>query len=224
MTAAGILLAAGSGERLGSSVPKAFVEMDGRPVLLYSLDVVRSSRAITDIVVTVPSGWEGRASALAGAGIRVVTGGDTRQRSVAAALRSLEDTPDLDVVVCHDVARPLATAGLLETVVNALQDADGAVPVIPMVDTVKRVEDGRVVETIPRGGMVRVQTPQAFRFQALLRAHRDAAPWDEVATDDSALLERIGLRVVAVEGEPDNIKITTPADLQLAALLRRRRG
>ena len=220
MTAAAILLAAGRGERLGSSVPKAFVELDGRPLLLYSLDVLRSSRTITTLVVTVPSGWEGRAAALVGAGARVVVGGETRQRSVAAALRVLDDAIALDVVVCHDVARPLATADLFESVVKALEDADGAIPVIPAVDTLKRVEEGRVVETIPRTGVVRVQTPQAFRLRALLRAHREAEEDGVQATDDAALLERIGLRVAAVKGELDNIKVTTPEDLRLASLLR----
>ena len=222
MTAAAVLLAAGRGERLGSDVPKAFVELDERPLLLHSLEAIRSSTTFVLVVVTAPPGWEGRAAALAGQGALVVTGGDTRQRSAAAALEGLEQRPDIDVIVCHDVARPLATTRLFESVVKALADADGAVPVIPVVDTLKRVEGARVLETVPRDGVVRVQTPQAFRREALVRAHADAGSED--ATDDAALLERIGLRVAAVEGEPDNIKITLPEDLRLASLLRRKRG
>lgn len=222
MSVAAILLAAGRGERLGSEVPKAFVELDGRPLLLYSLDVIRSTPAVAFVVVAAPAGWEGRASALAGQGALVVTGGDTRQRSVAAALEGLVDRPDLDVVVCHDVARPLASTGLFESVVKALSDADGAIPVVPVVDTLKRVEGGRVLDTVPRDRLVRVQTPQAFRGEALVRAHGGAASED--ATDDAALLERIGLRVAAVHGEHGNIKITEPEDLQLASFLRSHRG
>ena len=222
MSVAAILLAAGRGERLGSDVPKAFVELDGRPLLLYSMDVIRRIPDVAFVVVTAPSGWEGRASALAGQGALVVTGGDTRQRSVAAALEGLAERPDLDVVLCHDVARPLASGGLFGSVVKALAEADGAVPVVPVVDTLKRVDGERVLETVPRDRLVRVQTPQAFRREALVRAHGEAASED--ATDDAALLERIGLRVAAVDGEHDNIKITEPQDLALASFLRSRRG
>jgi 2-C-methyl-D-erythritol 4-phosphate cytidylyltransferase len=224
MSAAAILLAAGRGERLGSDVPKAFAELDGRPLLLHSLDVVRSSPGITSIVVAAPPGWEGRVQALVGDGSRVVTGGETRQGSVAAALEAIGEQEDAGVVVCHDVARPLATASLFQAVVGALDGFDGAIPVIPIVDTLKRVKEDEVVETVSRAGLVRVQTPQAFGWAALTRAHRDADLGGEDATDDAMLLERVGLRVAAVPGEPDNIKVTTPADLRLAALLRDARG
>jgi 2-C-methyl-D-erythritol 4-phosphate cytidylyltransferase len=224
MSVAAILLAAGRGERLGSDVPKAFAELDGRPLLLHALDVVRSLPAITSVVVTAPPGWEGRVQALAGEGARVVTGGETRQGSVAAGLGLLMDRDDPEVIVCHDVARPRATSRLFEAVLAALEGVDGAVPGIPLVDTLKRVKDGEVIETVPREGLVRVQTPQAFRAQALARAHADGGPGGERATDDAMLLERAGFRVAVVPGEPGNIKITTPEDLRLAALLENARG
>ena len=219
MSAAAILLAAGRGERLGSNVPKAFAELDGRPLLVHSLEIVRSAPSITSVIVAAPPGWEGRVQALVGEGPRVVTGGETRRDSVAGALGTLMGEEGPDVVVCHDVARPRATSRLFEDVVAALERADGAIPVIPIVDTLKRVKDREVVETVPREGLVRVQTPQAFRSTALERAHREADLGGEDATDDSMLLERVGLRVAIVPGEPGNIKITTPDDLRLAGLL-----
>lgn len=230
MSAAAILLAAGRGERLGSNVPKAFAELDGRPLLLHSLEIVRSVPSITSVVVAAPPGWEGRIEALVGDGPRVVTGGETRRDSVVAALGTLMGQGGPEVVVCHDVARPRATPRLFEAVVAALagedgeDGADGAIPVIPIVDTLKRVKDREVVETVSREGLVRVQTPQAFRSAALVRAHRDADLRGGEATDDSMLLERVGLRVAIVPGEPGNIKITTPEDLRLAVLLGRAGG
>jgi 2-C-methyl-D-erythritol 4-phosphate cytidylyltransferase len=224
MSAAAILLAAGRGERLGSDVPKAFAELDGRPLLLHSLEIVRSAPSITSVVVTAPPGWEGRVQALVGDGPRVVTGAETRRGSVAAALETLMGQEAPDVVVCHDVARPRATPRLFEAVVAALHDVDGAIPVVPIVDTLKRVKDREVVETVSREGLVRVQTPQAFRATALARAHREADLGGEDATDDAMLLERVGLRVAVVPGEPENIKITTRHDLRLASLLGRPGG
>lgn len=224
MSAAAILLAAGRGERLGSNVPKAFAELDGRPLLLHSLEIVRSAPSITSVIVTAPPGWEGRVQALIGEGPRVVTGGETRRDSVAAALRTLMSEEGPDVVVCHDVARPRATPRLFEDVVAALGGVDGAIPVLSIVDTLKRVKDREVVETVPREGLVRVQTPQAFRSTALVQAHREADLRGEDATDDAMLLERVGLRVAIVPGELENIKITTPDDLRLAGLLGRAGG
>jgi 2-C-methyl-D-erythritol 4-phosphate cytidylyltransferase/2-C-methyl-D-erythritol 2,4-cyclodiphosphate synthase len=223
MSAAAILLAAGRGERLGSDTPKAFADLEGRPLLLHALDVVRRSPEIATIVVTATPGWEGRVAALVGEGPVVVTGGETRQRSVAAAVAALTERKEPDVIVCHDVARPRATSRLFQAVIAALKDAEGAIPVIPIVDTLKRVKEGVVLETLSRDGLVRVQTPQAFRSEALVRAHRDADLGGESATDDAMLLERAGMRVAVVPGEADNIKITTSDDLRLAALLGRQR-
>lgn len=222
MRAAAILLAAGRGERLGTGIPKGFVELDGRPLLAHALDGVRRCRAVQVVAVAVPSGWEGRARDLVGDGIHVVTGGDTRQRSVTAVLRVLEGAADpVEAVVCHDVARPRATAALFDAVLDALEGADGAIPVIPITDTVKRVEDGHVSETLPRDELVLVQTPQAFRWSALKESHEAAERDGFEATDDAALLERSGFRVAVVAGDPANVKVTWPEDLRLASLLGR---
>jgi 2-C-methyl-D-erythritol 4-phosphate cytidylyltransferase len=226
MNAAAILLAAGRGERLGTGVPKGLVELDGRSLLAYSLAAVRRCRAVRTIVVVVPAGWEARVLDLIGDEVELVAGGDTRQRSVAAALDKLDALAgdELDAVICHDVARPLAPVALFDSVLRALEGADGAIPVVPVTDTIKRIEDGRVSETLPREGLMVAQTPQAFRRDALKRAHAAAVRDGFEATDDAALLEREGLRVSVVDGDPENIKITIPDDLRLASALARDDG
>ena len=138
----------------------------------------------------------------------VVLGGATRSSSVRAALAVLP--AEADVVVVHDAARPLAGPALFEAVVAEVRaGADGAIPGIPIADTVKRVRDGQVVATLDRAELVAAQTPQAFRADVLRRAHRG----EPEATDDAALVEAAGGRVVVVPGDPDNLKLTTPADL-----------
>jgi 2-C-methyl-D-erythritol 4-phosphate cytidylyltransferase len=217
MNAAAILLAAGGGERLASGVPKGFVELDGRPLIVRSIDAARECLAIKVVLVMVPDGWESRASELIDDGVEVVTGGETRQRSVARALDVLEGRAGrvFEAVVCHDVARPRASSALFDGVLAALERADGAIPAVPVSDTLKRVEDDHVSETIPRDGLVAVQTPQAFRAAALRAAH---ASGDD-ATDDAALVEQAGGKVVVVQGDPSNLKVTTVADLALAERL-----
>lgn len=227
MRAAAILLAAGRGERLGTDGPKAFIELDGRPLLSYSLEAVRGCAEVESVAVAVPVGYEDRTFEIAGPrGVDVVIGGASRQASVENSLDIvLSDLSPLpEAVVVHDVARPLATPDLFDRVLAALDGADGVVPAIPVVDTIKRVDDGAVTETLRRASLVAVQTPQAFRTEALERAHAAARREGVEATDDAALLERIGARVVVVEGDPRNIKITRPGDLHLAALLGQQDG
>jgi len=124
---------------------------------------------------------------------------------------------DAGIIIVHDAARPLAEAGLFAAVVEAVRstEIDGAIPVLPVSDTLKRVEDGRIVETVPREGLVVIQTPQAFVAEALRKAHGDGGE----ATDDAGLLEAAGLLVGAVEGDPRNLKLTRPEDLALAEAL-----
>ena len=222
MRAAAILLAAGRGERLGGDTPKAFVELDGRPLLAYSLDVVRQCEQIEMIAIAVPEGYSDRAFEIAGPrGADIVIGGPSRQSSVENSLdivlSDLEPLPE--AIVVHDVARPLATSEMFDRVLAGLSDGDGVVPAVPVVDTIKRVYDGKVTETLRRDSLVAVQTPQAFRTEALQRAHSAARREGAEATDDAALLERIGSTVVVVEGDVRNMKVTTPEDLQIATVL-----
>lgn len=221
MRAAAILLAAGTGERLGGEVPKALIDLAGRSLLDRAVSAVAAAAGISGYVVAAPPGREDEIGAAASGDrfLAVVTGGDTRQASVALALEALPGA--FDAVVCHDVARALASPALFDRVLEALSGADGVVPVLPVVDTVKRVEGSRVVETVPRESLGLAQTPQAFRRAALEDAHRRARDEGFQGTDDAALLERASRRVVTVPGEPSNLKITEPADLVRAeAVLR----
>jgi 2-C-methyl-D-erythritol 4-phosphate cytidylyltransferase len=222
MRAVAVLLGGGRGERLTADRPKAFIEVGGRTLLGWAVHTVEECPAVDGTIVVVPEGWEDRAEkATAGAEKAVITvrGGPSRQASVAAALAALPG--DADAVICHDVARPLASPKLFSAVLAELDRADGAVPVVAVTDTVKRIRGDVVVETIDRSDLVVVQTPQAFRRKALVTAHRTAAPpaGDGSATDDAALLEAAGFPVVTVPGEPTNVKITRPEDLDLVRSL-----
>ena len=197
-----MVVAAGRGSRFGGA--KQYEVVAGRRVLDWAL---AAARTVSDGLVTVVSAEHARQpEPLAD---RVVAGGATRSASVRAGLSAVPE--DADVVVVHDAARPCATPDLFAAVVAAVRaGASAAVPGIAVVDTVKRVDAGGVVmETVDRTGLVTVQTPQAFAASALRSAH-DGNP---EATDDAALVERAGGRVVVVPGEPANAKVTGPADL-----------
>jgi 2-C-methyl-D-erythritol 4-phosphate cytidylyltransferase len=225
-----LLLAAGSGLRLGAGEPKAFLLLHGVSMLVHSLRAMAASRAIDGVVVVVPPSWERRTTDLlapepaAGCVTQIVAGGRTRQESVRAGLEVVPE--GAAVVLCHDAARPFASPGLFRAVVEALQEgmADqvrGAVPVVASPDTVKRLAGGRIVETLPRGDVAMAQTPQAFDAQALRSAHEDAVRSESPVegTDDAMLLERAGFAVVVVRGEPGNFKITSPQDLARAEIM-----
>jgi 2-C-methyl-D-erythritol 4-phosphate cytidylyltransferase len=213
--ATAIVLGAGAGARLGDGPPKAFREVDGESILLRAVRAAAASPSVVAIVVTVPAGAEPDAEAMldgVGAPVTVVAGGATRQASVRAALAWVPATTP--VVAVHDAARCWASPALFDRVVRAVADgADGAVPVVAVTDTVKRVEDDRVVDTIDRRELRLVQTPQAFRREVLVAAHERAAEAGVVdATDDAALVEG-SAHVLVVEGDVANVKITTAHDL-----------
>jgi 2-C-methyl-D-erythritol 4-phosphate cytidylyltransferase/2-C-methyl-D-erythritol 2,4-cyclodiphosphate synthase len=214
--ATAIVLAAGAGSRLGEGPPKAFREVDGGSILLRAVRAAAASPSVAAIVVTVPAGSEAEAEAMLDAvdtPVTVVAGGATRQASVRAALTWVPATSP--IVAVHDAARCWASPALFDRVVQAVADgADGAVPVVAVTDTVKRVEGDRVVGTVDRRELRLVQTPQAFRRDALVAAHERAAEMGVVdATDDAALVEGSAI-VRAVEGDIANVKITTPHDLE----------
>jgi 2-C-methyl-D-erythritol 4-phosphate cytidylyltransferase len=208
--AVALLVAAGSGERLGAGVPKAFVPLAGRPMLEWSVEAMRAA-GIEEIVVALPPG------AAAPRGCVGVAGGTTRSASVRNALAAaLED----EQVVVHDAARPLVTAAHFLGTLAALEHADAAIAAAPLTDTVKEAGVDRLVTaTLDRSSLWAVQTPQAFRRAVLERA---LAVSDEVlaaATDDAWLVERAGGSVLVVESSPENLKVTTPHDLRVAELL-----
>jgi 2-C-methyl-D-erythritol 4-phosphate cytidylyltransferase len=212
-----LIVAAGSGQRLGSQLPKAFVALAGRPMLQWSVDVLLAVDAVERVVVALPDGCA------APAGTVGVRGGATRSQSVRLALAAAGAG---DPVLVHDAARPLLTPELAERVLAALEQegVDGAIAAAPMADTVKRAgADLRVLETLERSQLWAVQTPQAFRRAALERALDVGDDVLAAATDDSWLVERQGGRVVLVQSSHDNLKVTTAADLAVAeALLARR--
>jgi 2-C-methyl-D-erythritol 4-phosphate cytidylyltransferase len=214
MAVIALIVAAGSGERLGMDTPKALVELAGRTLLQRSVDVLAGVPAIEQIVVALPAGAD------APEGTSGVRGGSVRSESVRLALAAAGPG---DPVLVHDAARPLLTAELARAAIVALEadeSIDGAIAAAPMTDTVKRVdEDGLVCETLDRRELWAVQTPQVFRRAALARA-LDVP--DEVlaqATDDAWLIERAGGRVAVVESSRENLKITTPHDLVVAEML-----
>jgi 2-C-methyl-D-erythritol 4-phosphate cytidylyltransferase/2-C-methyl-D-erythritol 2,4-cyclodiphosphate synthase len=224
--AVAIVVAAGSGSRLGAEAPKALLPLGEEPMLARAVRAAFASGAVGLVVVAAPAGHEDLAHAMIGeAGPHiVVTGGDSRHASVRAALAQVP--ADARIVVVHDAARPFATPSLFNAVIDATEEADAAAPVVPLVDTVKRVRNGWIVSTETREELAVTQTPQAFRVASLRAAHERARAEETQFTDDAALLEWAGYRVRAVEGEPRNFKITTEADLERAIenLARARHG
>ncbi|MEP4380675.1 MAG: bifunctional 2-C-methyl-D-erythritol 4-phosphate cytidylyltransferase/2-C-methyl-D-erythritol 2,4-cyclodiphosphate synthase [Alphaproteobacteria bacterium] len=213
-----LIVAAGRGARMSGDLPKQYQHLHGRPILRHVLEAFAAHPAI-DRVHTVIHRDDDARFADASRGLDLgssVVGGETRQESVRNGLQSLAGgTPPARVLI-HDGARPLTSHALIERVIGALENADGAVPALPLTDTIKRVEDDTIIDTVDRSGLFRAQTPQGFGFQALLTAHERAAG-DTSFTDDAAIAEAAGLRVAVVAGEECNIKITHDDDLARAA-------
>jgi 2-C-methyl-D-erythritol 4-phosphate cytidylyltransferase/2-C-methyl-D-erythritol 2,4-cyclodiphosphate synthase len=207
MRIAAILVAAGTGSRFGAETPKQFLTLGGMPVIR------RAALALLDHVTWLQPVGDAEAIAAALDGVThlpTVAGGATRQASVAAGLAALAPL-EPDLVLVHDAARPLIPPGTIPAVIAALEHAPGAIPAVPVADTLKRGSDGMIAETVPRAGLFRAQTPQGFRFPLLLALHRAAAVAE--ATDDAALLEQAGHAVALVPGGEDNIKLTYPEDI-----------
>nr|WP_295967783.1 2-C-methyl-D-erythritol 4-phosphate cytidylyltransferase [uncultured Actinomyces sp.] len=225
--ACAVLTAAGSGSRLGCEVPKALVELSGRPLVWWAARGLRAG-GVGTIVVTAPAASldEFRAGIADIGGVEVVAGSDrSRQASVALGLAALGQRNEGDVVLVHDAARPLTPAQVTARVIDAVRAGAGAViPVLPVTDTLKSVDASGVVTGTPRrADMVAVQTPQGFRWDVLMRAHEAGASLgaDEAvaATDDAGLVEAIGAVVHTVAGDERSLKVTRPLDLSLAQLL-----
>src|SRR3954447_2216827 len=216
-----IVVAAGSGARLGADRPKAFVRLGGRTMLAWSLAMLDDHDLIDGIVMVVPEEYEERASLLADdlAATKIaaaVAGGATRPESVAAGLSCVPESADF--VLVHDAARPLVPPEVVDRVVEALRaGAEGAVPALALADTVKRVSpDGSVAETLDRGALRAIQTPQGFPLAVLREA---LAERTGDATDCASRVETLGRWVVCVEGDERAFKVTTPADLARAEQL-----
>jgi 2-C-methyl-D-erythritol 4-phosphate cytidylyltransferase len=219
---AAIVAAAGLGTRLGLG-SKALVQINGRTTLARAVELFLNLDEVTRIVVVGPPARLDSATAEVASlnprkPVAVCPGGDSRQQSVRAGLMSLDGA---DYVLIHDAARPLATPALCRRVLAAAIESGAAFPGLPPRDAVKRVEGSRLVESLDRSRIVLAQTPQAFRYQLLLKAHFEAHETGLVGDDDAQLVAAAGHLVTVVEGEPTNLKLTTAEDLEvLEAVLR----
>jgi len=228
--AVALIVAAGSGERLGGKVPKAFIPCGGRPLVAWSIDAFRAVEAINRIVVAVPSGWTaetgGEAEALEGC--VVCEGGAERSLSVRAALAAAGELDPSQAVLVHDAARPFVQPELIERLVAAVAPGTGceaAVAATRVTDTIKVAdEDGNVLSTPSRDTLRAVQTPQAFTNRALSQSLDQGEDVLSAATDDAALVEALGLAVQLVDSPSENFKVTTQNDLDLAELILGRRA
>lgn len=211
MTIDALLMAAGTGTRFGAPVPKQYLPLLGHPVIRHAAEALLRDGLVRRLLPVVAEGEQARVAALLDGlpALPPVAGGATRAESVRAGLDALAADPPAMVLV-HDAARPVIPPGTIAALTAALAEAPGAIPAQPVSDTLKRGAAGRILATVPREGLFRAQTPQAFRFDALRAAHRVG---DGGATDDAALLEAAGLPVALVAGSESNIKITWPEDL-----------
>ena len=213
---AALIVAAGRGERAGDGPPKQYRPLAGRSVLARSIDAMLASPRVTAAIVAIREEHWALYDAAAPADPRLlppVVGGDERALTVRAGLEALAADPP-DIVLIHDAARPFATSATVERVIDALAEADGAFAASPVYDSLRVVEDGAYVRPLPRDGVWRAETPQGFRFDAILAAHR--ASDDAGASDDAEIARRAGLRVVASPSDGDNFKITAPDDFARA--------
>ena len=220
MNVVAIIPAAGVGRRMGGAIEKQFLRLRGIPILAHTLKVFDQSPEVDGIVLVVaPQQRQVLDTEVINPHpceklLGIIDGGPERQDSVANGLRAIP--PESDLVVIHDGVRPLVSVGLVALVLDAARRHGAAIAAIPAGDTVKQVEDQRVVTTLQRETIWLAQTPQAFRVDLLRRAYQKAASDRIVLTDDAALVERIGVSVHLVRSSAENIKVTTPSDLVVA--------
>ncbi len=210
-----ILLAAGEGKRFGEK--KQFIKLKGEPLFQYSLNTINKIDEITDIFLVLPEEDIDRVKVFSFKNVNKVAGGKERQESVYNALKQIENA---DIVIVHDAARPFATENMfIEGIKNVQKGYDGSITAIPAKDTIKKVKNDTVVETLNRNELYIVQTPQTFKFDILKIAHEKARQDNFLGTDDAALVERIGGRITVNKGSSLNFKITIKEDLILANCL-----
>lgn len=218
-----IIVAGGSGTRFGAEVPKQFLELGGRPILMRTIEAFwEQGNGSLDVIVTLPADqmdlWRELCDKYAFAvAHQVVAGGKTRWHSVKNALNSIGDTAGVDVIAVHDGVRPLAGVDLINRVLEAARRDAAAIPVVPLNDSVRQMDADGGSRALDRSSLRAVQTPQAFEVRLLLEAY--GQPYDPTFTDDASVVERAGHRVTLVDGDPANLKITRPMDLALAEYL-----
>ncbi|OMP67971.1 2-C-methyl-D-erythritol 4-phosphate cytidylyltransferase [Domibacillus epiphyticus] len=214
-----VIPAAGKGKRMKAGLNKLLLELEGKPVIIHTLEVFESDPCCKGIVLSVhPDEQSEFEQLLLTYNIKKVCafamGGQERQHSVYSGLKVLP--PESDIVLVHDGARPFITRGTIEMLVKSAHDSGAAIAAVPVKDTIKKAASGTVSKTIDRASLWSVQTPQAFKKSVLLHAQQKAEEEQFLGTDESSLVERTGYRVQIVESDYDNIKLTTPEDMYFA--------
>ena len=222
MKTVAIIVAGGSGTRFGAELPKQFLELGGKPILMRSIEAFASfGNCPVDVIVTLPSDqmdlWQ-RLCDRYGFSVphRVVPGGETRWHSVKHALDSMGDVNEVDIIAVHDGVRPMVTADVICRTIEAARRDGAAIPVVALNDSVRQVV-GEASHALDRSTLRAVQTPQAFDARLLLDAY--SLPYQPTFTDDASVVEQLGHSITLVEGDPHNLKITRPMDLALAEYL-----
>ncbi len=219
MNTAALIVAAGKGTRMGADRPKQYLPLLGRPVLARTLAAFAEQTKIGRIMVVIDPQWRDAflASTEGFSNIEFCEGGSSRQESVFRGLQALDDDTPPDVVLIHDAARPFISADRIDAAIAAIGPGQGALIAVPVQDSLRRAEGGILGESVDRENLWRAQTPQAFPFRDIVQAHAHHAK--ENFTDDAALARHHGLKVIIVDGDEDNFKITTPADMRRAERL-----
>lgn len=222
MKTVAIIVAGGSGTRFGAELPKQFLELGGKPILMRSIEAfANSGNCPVDVIVTLPSDqmdlWQ-RLCDRYGFDVphRVVPGGETRWHSVKHALDSMGDVNEVDIIAVHDGVRPMVTADVICRTIAAARRDGAAIPVVALNDSVRQVV-GEASHALDRSTLRAVQTPQVFDARLLLDAY--SLPYQPIFTDDASVVEQLGHPITLVEGDPHNLKITRPMDLALAEYL-----
>ena len=222
MKTVAIIVAGGSGTRFGAELPKQFLELGGKPILMRSIEAfANSGNCPVDVIVTLPSDqmdlWQ-RLCDRYGFDVphRVVPGGETRWHSVKHALDSMGDVNEVDIIAVHDGVRPMVTADVICRTIEAVRRDGAAIPVVALNDSVRQVV-GEASHALDRSTLRAVQTPQAFDARLLLDAY--SLPYQPTFTDDASVVEQLGHPITLVEGDPHNLKITRPMDMALAEYL-----
>ena len=221
MSVCAVVPAGGTGTRMGGTVPKQFLELNGKPILYYTLKTLQDCGIISELILVVPekeydnacTDWLGKPEIVT----KVVVGGEKRQDSVYNGFCEL--SPQTEIVLVHDGVRPFLSHQMIQESVDAAREYGAAITAIPVNDTIKRVDDsGLVSKTVDREGLWRVQTPQVFRYELLEEAFKKANSEKFYGTDEGTLIEHLGKPVKVVEGSEQNIKITRPEDLRLSEI------
>ena len=221
MSVCAVVPAGGTGTRMGGTVPKQFLELDGKPILYYTLKTLQDCGIISELILVVPekeydnacTDWLGKPEIVT----KVVVGGEKRQDSVYNGFCEL--SPQTEIVLVHDGVRPFLSHQMIQESVDAAREYGAAITAIPVNDTIKRVDDsGMVSQTVDRDGLWRVQTPQVFRYELLQEAFKKANSEKFYGTDEGTLIEHLGKPIKVIEGSEQNIKITRPEDLRLSEI------